>query len=94
MPQIEVKELQSDKNGWEYDVLVREDNTKSAHKVIVGRTYYEYLTGGETAPAELVEKSFEFLLERESKEPILGRFDLAIISTYFPEYENRIKDYL
>lgn len=93
MPEIEVTELKTDADGWEYDVLVREDNTSSAHKVIVGRAYYEQITGGETAPAELVEKSFEFLLERESKESILSRFDLTIISAYFPEYENRIKDY-
>lgn len=93
MADIEVKELRADENGWEYDVLVREDCTESAHRVIVGKEYYESLTGGETAPDKLVEKSFEFLLEREPKESILGRFELKVISTYFPEYESRIKDY-
>lgn len=93
MADIEVKELRSDENGWEYGVVVREDGTRSAHTVIVGRAYYESLTGGETSPDKLVEKSFEFLLEREPKESILSRFDLTVISNYFPEYENRIKDY-
>jgi hypothetical protein len=34
----------------------------------------------------LVRASFEFLLEREPASSILRRFDLAAISTYFPEY--------
>jgi len=42
----------------------------------------------------LVEKSFEFLLERETKESILGSFDIILISKYFPEYPDKIKTYL
>jgi len=38
-----------------------------------------------------VRRSFEFLLEREPKESILTRFDLSLISRYFPEYEREIK---
>jgi hypothetical protein len=38
-----------------------------------------------------VRRSFEFLLEREPKESILARFDLSVISRYFPEYEDEIK---
>ena len=93
MPDIEVKELKSDEKGWEYNVLVREGASESAHTVTVGRTYYENLTAGEAAPDKLVEKSFEFLLEREPKESILSEFDLTVISVYFAEYERRIRDY-
>ena len=35
-----------------------------------------------------------FLLEREPKESILSRFDLPIISRYFPEYEEEIGERL
>jgi hypothetical protein len=38
-------------------------------------------------PEELIERSFEFLLEREPNTSILRRFDLPVIQTYFPEYE-------
>jgi hypothetical protein len=31
------------------------------------------------------------LLEHESKESILARFDLTVISRYFPQYEGEIK---
>jgi hypothetical protein len=45
------------------------------------------LTGGKISPKALVEQSFEFLLEREPNTMILSRFDLPVISEYFPEYE-------
>jgi hypothetical protein len=37
-------------------------------------------------PEDLLEASFTFLLEREPKEAILGRFELPVIERYFPEY--------
>jgi hypothetical protein len=43
---------------------------------------------------ELVRKSFEFLLERESNASILPSFDLPVIGHYFPEYENTIRGLL
>ena len=41
-------------------------------------------------PEELVRRSFEFLLERESKESILREFDLSVIQRYFPDYDEAI----
>ena len=35
---------------------------------------------------------FQFLLDRESNISILSFFELNIISKYFPEYENEIKN--
>lgn len=43
------------------------------------------------SPAELIRRSFEFLLERESKESILPDFDLSVIPRYFPEYDTAIR---
>lgn len=39
----------------------------------------------------MVEASFAFLLERESRELILREFDLPLINRYFPEYESEIR---
>jgi hypothetical protein len=36
---------------------------------------------------DLVHRSFEFLLERESPSSILRTFDLPVIERYFPEYD-------
>lgn len=43
---------------------------------------------------ELLRASFEFLLERESNNSILGSFELSVIGRYFPEYEREIRRYL
>lgn len=40
---------------------------------------------------ELIKKSFEFLLKRESKQSILSRFNLRVIGNYFPDFEEEIK---
>ena len=45
---------------------------------------------GESAEG-FVQRCFAFLLERESKESILRRFDVAVIARYFPEFETEIK---
>ena len=65
-------------------------NTTTTHTVTLKPEYYQKLTQGQVAPEELIEKSFEFLLERESNSSILTRFDLPVIGRYFPEYEKTI----
>jgi hypothetical protein len=76
-----------------FEVTV-ESSTTTSHKVTVKPDYYEKLTGGRVTPEELVEKSFEFLLDRESNTSILRSFDLPVIGQYFPEYESVIKGLL
>ena len=41
-----------------------------------------------------LEAAFRFLLDREPKESILGRFDVTVISRYFPEFERELPHYL
>jgi hypothetical protein len=72
-----------------FEVIV-EAGTKTTHKVTLKPSYYEKLTGKRVSPAALVEKSFEFLLDRESNTSILRSFDLPVIGQYFPEYERVI----
>ena len=67
-----------------------EGRTTTTHTVTVSRDYYRKLTGGRVTADELVEKSVEFLLERESNTSILSTFDLPVIQRYFPEYERTI----
>ena len=67
-----------------------EGRTTTTHRVTLSPSYYEKLTGKRVAPELLVEKSFEFLLERESNTSILHSFALPVIGQYFPEYEKTI----
>jgi hypothetical protein len=71
-----------------------EGRTTTTHTVTVEPSYYEKLTGGRVPAEKLVEKSFEFLLERESNTSILRTFDLPVIGRYFPEYEGTIRKML
>ena len=68
--------------------------TTTTHRVAVDPSYHEKLTGGGVSAEKLVEKSFEFLLERESNASILRTFELPVIGRYFPEYEHSIREML
>jgi hypothetical protein len=89
MAKIEIKKLQDFPQG-KFEVTVR-GNTVTRHKVTLTQEYYEKLTAGAGSPEKLVEESFEFLLAREPNTSILSEFDLAVISKYFPGYEQEIK---
>lgn len=77
-------------SGGEFRVTVEEGSSRSLHTVTLADDYYRKLTGGTVSEEELIRASFEFLLEREPKESILGSFDLPVIARYFPEYEREI----
>ncbi len=80
------------KDGWLFRVTVVEaDGSASEHQVTLKESDYRRLTAGRVDPERLVEESFRFLLEHEPKEAILSRFDLTVISRYFPEYEEEIR---
>ena len=68
--------------------------SKTTHTVTVDPAYHTKLTGGRVSVETLVEKSFEFLLERESNTSILRSFELPVIGRYFPEYETMIREML
>lgn len=89
MTQIEIKKLQDFPEG-KFEVTVK-GNRVTKHKVTVNKAYYTELTSGAASPEELVEKSFEFLLTRESNTSILSEFNLKVIPKYFSGYEREIK---
>jgi hypothetical protein len=74
-----------------FRVAVTEAGSSTAHEVTVPDA--ARIVAG-TSPERLVEASFRFLLDREPKESILGSFDLSVIGRYFPEYPERITEYL
>ena len=78
------------KNQNEFVILVREKETQSQHLVTLDDAYYHLLTQGKITKEGLIRKSFQFLLERESKESILHSFNLQMIKRYFPEYEEEM----
>ena len=76
-----------------YHVTVEEGVSCTTHDVTV--TPGDVKRYGSGASAErLVEVSFRFLLERESKESILSRFEPPLIERYFSDYPVKIHEKL
>ena len=70
------------------DFLVKVDAASSTqHRVTLTDAYWNQIWKGRMTKAEIIERSFAFLLERESNSSILSSFELPVIQRYFPEYE-------
>ena len=70
------------------DVVVR-DGATTTHRVRVSAAELERYGDGDVA--DLVRRSFGFLLEREPNTSILREFDLSTIERYFPEFAGAIR---
>ena len=77
-----------------FEVVVRQGKSETRHQVTMSRESCERLSGGKHSPERVLEAAFRFLLDREPKESILGRFDVTVISRYFPEFERELPRYL
>ena len=77
-----------------YSVTLTEGGSSRSYRVGVPEDFYQRLTGGTVSKADCLKASFRFLLDREPKESILSSFDLPVITRYFPEFEEKFKDYL
>jgi hypothetical protein len=73
-----------------FDVRVTDGSSESRHEVTLSEEDYRRLGEGYGSPEEFVRACFEFLLAREPKESILSRFDVSVISRYFPDFEEAI----
>jgi hypothetical protein len=89
---IEVK-LTENGDPLRFAVTISEGSSTSHHQVSARAADMQRLAGARS-PEQLIEASFRFLLDRETKESILGRFDLTVISRYFPEFEASLPRYL
>ena len=90
---IDVTVKKSD-DPYAFEVRVAERGTETRHRVTMTGTTYRKLAGEDASPERVIEAAFEFLLDREPKESILGAFDVNVISSYFPSFENDIASYL
>ena len=90
---IEIKRL-TDGDSMRFEVVVREGVGASRHEVTLAQNTCESLTGGRHTPEQCLEAAFLFLLDREPKESILSRFDVTVISRYFPEFQQELQQYL
>jgi hypothetical protein len=87
---ITVERQIEDDVKFELKVRVEEGGSSTSHVVTAAREDFERLCREEETPEDFVKRCFEFLLEREPKESVLGRFDISVIKRYFPEFEHEI----
>ena len=85
MSKISVKPI--DQKTFEVTV---EANSTTIHIVTVSPDYLKKIGADASNIESLIQRSFDFLLARESNTSILRKFDLSVIAHYFPEYEKSI----
>jgi len=73
----------------EFEIIVRVGGSETRHHVTMARDTCERLTAGRHTPERCIEAAFH-----EPKESILRRFDVTVISHYFPEFERELPRYL
>ena len=83
-----ITELSKDK----FEITVNADQI-TKHVVSVTDQMLLNLTKNKISKEELLNFSFNFLLEREPNTSILSKFDIIVISRYFPEYISKVENY-
>ena len=75
-----------------FEVVVTTQST-TTHSVTISDAIHTQLTNGKISKETLLEKSFEFLLEREPNTSILSQFKIEVISIYFPDYVGAAREW-
>ena len=73
-----------------FKVSVTKDST-TEHIVLLNDRFHKDVTNNKLTKTELITHPFQLLLKRESNQSILKKFNLEVISQYFPEYIDEIK---
>ena len=83
-----ITELSKDK----FEITVNVDQIIK-HVVSVTDQMLLNLTKNKISKEELLNFSFNFLLEREPNTTILSKFEIIVISKYFSEYISKVENY-
>ena len=83
---VSIKKL----SDYVFEVTVAKTST-TTHMVTVTDQSLIDLTDNSTTKTELLEFSFNFLLDREPNTSILLSFDINVISKYFSDYKGEVK---
>ena len=72
-------------------VVTVADGMTTTHTVTVTDQNLTDLTGNNVTKTQLLEFSFNFLLDREPNTSILSSFDINVISRYFSDYRDEVR---
>ena len=83
---ISIKKLSDDV----FEVIVAETST-TTHAVTLTDQSLTDLTDNNVTKTQLLEFSFNFLLDREPNTSILSSFEINVISKYFADYKDEVR---
>ena len=83
---VSIKKLSDDV----FEVTVAKTST-TTHTVTVTDQSLTDLTDDNATKTQLLEFSFNFLLDREPNTSILSSFDINVISRYFSDYKDEVR---
>jgi hypothetical protein len=89
--EIQVQPTGETQEGFSFSVAIEEAGSRSTHQVTLSRRDHRELGVETESPDQFVHRCVEWLLERESKESVLSRFDVREISQYFPRFREEIR---
>ncbi len=72
-------------------VVTVTDGMTTTHTVTVTDQSLTDLTDDNATKTQLLEFSFNFLLDREPNTSILSSFDINVITKYFPDYREEVR---
>ena len=75
-----------------FEVTVAENST-TTHTVTVTDQSLTDLTNNNVTKTQLLEFSFNFLLDKEPNTSILSSFDINVISKYFSDYRDGVRQW-
>ena len=78
------------RNDNDFEVTVA-DSVTTTHTVTVTDQSLTDLTDNNVTKTQLLEFSFNFLLDREPNTSILSSFDINVISRYFSDYRDEVR---
>ena len=72
-------------------VVTVADSVTTTHKVTVTDQSLTDLADNKVTKTQLLDFSFNFLLDREPNTSILSSFDINVISRYFSDYRDEVR---
>lgn len=89
MSEVRVQLTDGGSDPLAFEVTVS-DGKETLHEVSLSHRDLKRLAHDDETPEGFIRRCFDFLLGREPKESIMKRFDVSVISSYFPEFEDDI----
>lgn len=94
MAEIDVKSETEQGNGWKFEVELHDGGRTHTYDVTLNWSDYDHWCHGQVAPERVIERVFQFLLEREPATAIMSSFDCAVIRRFFPEVDKTLPNML